>query len=156
MRRRLILASLFVAVALLSLIIAQPALAKSKPSITGNIQGIELCPQDWCGSAIFIGLFVGEVDGEETKGVWWVAAEHQPLPEPGDSARITGGSWGLRAGEDQYGGTVLAGSIHNNGNDTYLVQARLKVHTGGKGTIAVEALLDHNYFPPIVDGSMSQ
>jgi hypothetical protein len=45
------------------LITAEPANA-SRPTIEGEISGVELCPQVVCGAAIFTGTFQGEVGND--------------------------------------------------------------------------------------------
>jgi hypothetical protein len=49
------------------------------------------------------------------------------------------------------GGTLL-----NNGNNTFTVNATLYITTGGAGTLHFEGVLNHNTFPPTIVGTISQ
>ena len=51
---------------------------------------------------------------------------------------------------------IVGWSLNNNGDEMFLVRALLEPSRGGSGTINIEALLDHDYFPPVVAGTMSQ
>lgn len=48
--------------------LATNALTAAEPTIKGSVQGIELCPQYICQSAIFVGTFVGTADGRFAVG----------------------------------------------------------------------------------------
>jgi len=152
MRRRLLLVVVLSAVVLLTLGLVQSAFAESKTSQTYEINGIELCPQDWCGSAIFLGRVFDE---EEPVGTWWVAAQHDELQEgaKGDVTAITGGQWGLRVGRVRLAGT-LTGHLVYNGDNTFTVDASLVTSSGANLTLT-GAILDHNYLiPRVYDGKL--
>jgi hypothetical protein len=139
----------------LFLIAVQPVRASS-PTIAGEISGIELCPEIACGAAIFNGTFQGTVGNKPTPGFFWVAVQHEALPAAGKSSPIFGGKWSLSTFWGKFGGTVLGGSIFNNGNNTFNVSVTLGLKSGGTGQLLGAVVLDHNDFPPTVEGKLSQ
>jgi hypothetical protein len=143
------------AVVALFLITVQPVRASS-PTIAGEISGVELCPETACGAAIFTGTFQGTVGNKPTPGFFWVAVQHQALPTAGNSSPIFGGKWSLSTFWGKFGGTVLWGSIFNNGNNTFTVSVTLELKSGGTGELLGAAVLNHNDFPPTVEGKLFQ
>jgi hypothetical protein len=142
------------AVVALFLITVQPVRASS-PTIAGEISGVELCPETACGAAIFTGTFQGTVGNKPTPGFFWVAVQHQPLPIfEGNPSAIFGGKWNLSTFWGKFGGTVLGGNISNNGNNTFNVSVTLELTSGG--TVLGAAVLNHNDFPPTVEGKLFQ
>jgi hypothetical protein len=139
----------------LFLIAVQPVRAAS-PTIVGEISGIELCPEIACGAAIFNGTFQGTVGNKPTPGFFWVAIQHEALPAAGKSSPIFGGKWSLSTFWGKFGGTVLGGSVFNNGNNTFNVSVTLELKSGGTGQLLGAVVLDHNDFPPTVEGKLSQ
>jgi hypothetical protein len=139
----------------LFLIAVQPVRASS-PAIGGEISGVELCPEIACGAAIFNGTFQGIVGNKPTPGFFWVAVQHEALPAAGKSSPVFGGKWSLSTFWGKFGGTVLGGNIFNNGNNTFNVSVTLEVKSGGTGQLLGAAVLDHNDFPPTVEGKLSQ
>jgi hypothetical protein len=139
----------------LFLIAVQPVSA-SNPTIAGEISGVELCPETACGAAIFTGTFQGMVGNKPTPGFFWVAVQHETLPIAGNSSPIFVGKWSLSTFWGKFGGTVLKGSIFNNGNNTFTVSVALELTSGGAGQLFGEAVLDHNDFPPTVEGKLFQ
>jgi hypothetical protein len=139
----------------LFLIAVHPVRASS-PTIAGEISGVELCPEIACGAAIFNGTFQGTVGNKPTPGFFWVAAQHEALPAAGNSSPIFGGKWSLSTFWGKFGGTVLGGSIFNNGNNTFNVSVTLELKSGGTGQLLGAVVLDHNDFPPTVEGKLSQ
>ena len=134
-----------------------PIAAVSDPVIAGQIRGIEFCPQSICGAAIFGGDFVGSVNGIPTRGVFVGAITHDPLPEPGDSAFITGGTWVIRTARRSFSGFVFpGGTLTNNGDNTFSVDMTMVILRGGAGTLHFSGLLNHNPFPPTIIGTVSQ
>ena len=130
--------------------------AATNTDLAGRVEGLEICPQIWCGAAVFIGRFDGALDGTATDGQWWVSVTHEELPLlAGTSAPITGGQWGMTIGERPLRGAVTSGSITNNGDGTFTVTPRLDVRRGGEGTLSLSILLDHDLFPPAVVGSVA-
>lgn len=139
----------------LFLLASVPALRASDPFIAGNVYGVELCPQDLCGHAIFVGLFGGRIGRRYQFGVVGVGVTHDELPNPGFGSDITGGVWQLRTRLHEIRGEVLdGGRICNNGDNTYTVTAQLRITEGGSGTLYASVLLDHNVFPPTIQGFM--
>jgi len=144
-------------VVIVFLLTAQHVIA-SQPVLTGHLEGVELCAQFQCGVAVFVGQFKGQVNDNRDKGGFLVFVNHQePLPaNKGQTVSITGGEWSLRAGVNLLQGDVLQGTIMNNGNNTFTVSAVLQVAEGGTGEIVFTGILDHNDFPPTVDGDLAQ
>src|SRR4030095_333435 len=89
-------------------------------------------------------------------GFFWVAAQHEALPAAGNSSPIFGGKWSLSTFWGKFGGTVLGGSIFNNGNNTFNVSVTLELKSGGTGQHLGAVVLDHNDFPPTVEGKLYQ
>ncbi|HYN09053.1 MAG TPA: hypothetical protein VES67_16840 [Vicinamibacterales bacterium] len=135
-----------------------PVRASSLPVIQGQVSGLELCPQSICGAAIFTGLFVGQVNlNPFSIGVVTVGAKHEPLPDPGETADITGGVWSLRLlNGRRFTGIVTGGSLFNNGNDTFAVSVQMQILSGGSGDLQFEGTLSHQVFPPTLVGGISQ
>jgi hypothetical protein len=136
----------------------RPAQAASIPVINVNTFGIELCPQSICGAAIFTGLLHGQVGGNDRAlGTFTAALTHEPLPEAGETANLTGGVFEFRVGLRRIRGIVLpGGTLLNNGNNTFTVSATLYITNGGSGTLHFEGVLNHNTFPPTIVGTISQ
>jgi hypothetical protein len=137
------------------LLIAQQGIA-SEPSITGHIEGLELCPQFRCDSAYFVGRFRGKVNKQTAKGGFIVSINHETLPDRGRFANITGGEWTLRANQRIFSGEVVSGTIFHNSDNTFTVEAVLEVTSRGRGQIHVTGELDHNDFPPTISAQLSQ
>ena len=134
---------------------AVPGLASS-PSITGEIEGIEICPQFVCEAAVFNGTCDCDVNNRQTIGFFWVSIQHDPLPPAFHSSAILGGKWNLTTLRGKFSGRVVEGSITNNGNNTFNVTATLRLHRGGKGNVVVSGVLDHTEFPPSFAGELFQ
>lgn len=144
--------------ALLALALLTPGSARASEStaVAGDVRGLEICPQLWCGAAIFVGRFDGALDGAPGEGRWWVAVTHDELPMyAGNSTAITGGEWGMVVGERALRGRVDSGSITYNGDGTFTVRPALDVVEGGEGRLSLAILLDHNPFPPAVSGAVA-
>jgi hypothetical protein len=137
------------------IIVAAPVVASS-PTITGEISGVEICPQFVCDAAIFNGTCDCVVDNRQTIGFFWVSIKHDPLAPPLQSAEITGGKWNLTTLRGKFSGRVKDGSIINNGDNTFDVTATLHVRKGGKGDLIVSGVLDHTEFPPTFEGDLVQ
>jgi hypothetical protein len=134
---------------------AIPVLASS-PSITGEIEGIEICPQFVCEAAVFNGTCDCKVSNLRTIGFFWVSIQHDPLPPAFHSSAILAGNWNLTTLIGTFYGRVVEGSITNNGNNTFNVTATLHLHKGGTGNVVVTGLLDHTEFPPTFEGELLQ
>ncbi|HET9369874.1 MAG TPA: hypothetical protein VFO19_06485 [Vicinamibacterales bacterium] len=131
--------------------------AVSTPVIQGGVSGIELCPQDWCGVAIFAGIFQGRVGANPNAfGFMIVAVNHTPLqPNPGGVSTITNGVFELNFGLRRVRGGV-GGFLVNNGDNTYSVHTTLPIVSGATGSLAFDGILDHNVFPPTIQGPITQ
>jgi hypothetical protein len=135
---------------------AVSARADSTPPIAGQVFGIELCPQSFCGEATFAAFFIGQVGIQRRAlGAIVVSVHHQDLPDPGDTSAITDGEFVLRANLRQFHGTVV-GTLLNNGNNTFTVDATLTLDQGGTGDMNFLGILDHNVLPPTIIGMISQ
>ncbi len=135
-----------------------PVQASSVPVIRGEVSGLELCPQSICGAAIFTGLFGGQVGANPFAfGIVSVAATHEPLPDPDETADITGGVWSLRLlNGRRFTGVVTGGTLLNNGDDTFAVRVQMLLVTGGSGQLHFQGTLSHQVFPPTLIGGISQ
>lgn len=147
-----------VAVLTLGLVLlTTPARAASVPVINVATYGIELCPQSICGAAIFTGVLYGQVGLRAfAAGTFAVAVVHEDLPDPFETSAITGGSFDLSIGLQHLKGVVSGGTLYNNGNNTFTVDAMLTIVSGGSGTLHYRGLLNHNVFPPTVIGPLGQ
>jgi hypothetical protein len=140
------------------LLVTPPAMAASTPSVTGHIKGRELCPESVCGAAVFAGAFVGLVNGKLAAGSFWGAVQHDlPLPTPGNSVSITGGTWLIWTNRGSFSGTVEDnGTITAHDDNTFDISMTLDLTGGGSGTVTFSGTLDHNVFPPSIVGTLSQ
>jgi hypothetical protein len=139
---------------------AVPLRASSLPVINGNANGIELCDQAMCGSAIFVAIYNGQIGGNgHALGTIAVSVTHSPLPGPDDPpAALIGGVWQLQPllGR-KISGMVTGGSLaNNNGDGTFHVIANMLITSGGVGTLTFDGTLSHNTFPPTIDGHIGQ
>lgn len=133
---------------------ARPATAGSE--LSGDVRGLEFCTQSLCGSAFFLGLFdewvderVNEAPG--TDGAWQLSVRHEQLPDPRQSAAITGGDWRLRLGwRTHFRGEVGRGLLYNSGDESFAVKAELIRED--EAAMWFFGLLDHSVFPPSVKG----
>jgi len=133
---------------------ARPATAGSQ--FSGDVAGWEYCTQYICGSASFLGLFDGQVtEVPDTGGVWQLSVKHDAIPDPQQSTAIYGGDWRLRVGwQTQFQGLVEEGVLYNNGDETFLVKAKLS--QTGEEVRWFSGLLDHSGLPPSVRGCILQ
>jgi len=133
---------------------ARPATAGSQ--FSGDVEGLEFCTQSICGSAFFLGLFDGRATEKPvTGGVWQLSIHHEELPDPQQSAAITGGDWRLRVGwQTQFQGEVGEGTLYNNGDETFAVKVELA--RAAEETSWFFGLLDHSGVPPSVRGCILQ
>jgi hypothetical protein len=132
--------------------------ADSIPVIAGGVTAVELCQQATCGAAIFVGLFRGQV-GANTRaiGTMAVAVTHEDLPEPGETAAITGGVWVLQLlSGRKFTGPIAGGALLNNGNDTFALDVHMALLSGGVGDIRFRGTLSHVTFPPTIIGAITQ
>lgn len=142
--------------AILTLFMAARSAAASDPPVVGQLSGVEICPQSICGAAVFTGTFQGTIRGFPTAGFFWVAAQHESLPTPGNTAGITGGRWNISTPTRFFRGRILGGTIFNNGDNTFTIDVTLDVRKGGSGRIDFLGTLDHNVFPPTIEGALTQ
>jgi hypothetical protein len=152
--KQLLLGLGFVAVFLFP---AQPAGA-SNPVIQGEVSGVEVCAQFLpCEAAVFTGNCDCIVDNKNAPGFFWVSVQHDPLPKAGfSSAMIRSGKWNLTTLWGSFSGTVIGGRIINNNDNTFTVDANLRVEKGGNGDVKAFGVLDHNEFPPTFEGYLLQ
>ena len=131
--------------------------ADSTPKIQGVVSGLELCPEAWCGVAIFAGVFQGQVGfNPNAIGVITVAVNHEDLPFVVNTcADITDGSWTLRVGFRRFAGSTT-GLLCYNGGNTWNVHVTMEFESGGTGDATFHGTLDHNVFPPTIEGFIVQ
>lgn len=130
--------------------------ASSWPIISGQVSGIELCPQAWCGVAVFTGVFKGQVGFFPAIGTIAVAVHHGPLPVVEDACTpIPDGVWTLKTLLRKFEG-VAAGELCYNGDNTFRIDVGMQITSGGSGPLHFEGTLDHNVFPPTVKGQIKQ
>ena len=130
--------------------------ASSWPIISGQVSGIELCPQAWCGVAVFTGVFKGQVGFFPAIGTIAVAVHHGPLPVVEDACTpIPDGVWTLKTLLRKFEG-VAAGELCYNGDNTFRIDVGMQITSGGSGPLHFEGTLDHNVFPPTVKGFITQ
>jgi hypothetical protein len=150
---RILRVSLVVFVLAFGLQLPGSASAATK-ALSGSVNGIELCPQFVCGAAYFAGSFSGSVGNIADTGYWTVSIQHDPLPNPGESAAISGGDWNLVTGANgTLSGRVSGGTLTNNGDGTFTVDLTLKFR-GGYGSVGFLGTLSHNVFPPTITGTL--
>ena len=155
MRRRALAISL-VAI----LVLATIPITADSTSIAGNIDGLELCPQSICGAAVFVGDFVGQINGRPKLGAFVGAITYQALPDPGETSYITGGTWLIWTPLRTFSGVVLpGGTLTNNGDNTFAVELLMVITKGGSGLVTFNGTLDHNPLlnrrPPTIRGTNS-
>ena len=130
----------------------------SIPLINLEALGIELCPQSFCGAAIFVGLLHGQVDNRSALGTFALAVNHDELPtDPLDPVTLhPGGAFEFRFGLRRIRGEIVEGLIIRNIDDpnTFSVGALLNITSGGSGTLLALIQLDHNEFPPRVSAEV--
>jgi hypothetical protein len=139
--------------ALMILVAGSRHVQASNPEINAQIFGIELCPQFICGAAFFTGFLGGQVGANPAAfGTFLVAITHTtPLPAKpeDDPATLTGGVFEIRVGLRRIRGQVVpGGTLTNNGNNTFTVDAVLTIADGG-GVMNFFGTLDHRGFPTI-------
>jgi hypothetical protein len=130
--------------------------ADSVPVIAGGVHAIELCTQAICGQAFFAGLFQGRVGNNPNAiGIIAVAVNHDELPAPGHHAAITGGRWQLLTGLRFIAGKAT-GDLLALDDKRFIVTVHMVIDQGGFGDANFTGLLDHNFFPPHLDGVITQ
>ena len=80
----------------------------SSPAIVGELSGVELCPESVWDAAIFTGTCDCIVNKRHTVGFFWVAIQHEPLPNPLQSSDIVGGKWTLTTLNGNFSGKASA------------------------------------------------
>ena len=147
------------AIVLLSFVVvgAGSVRADSTPKIQGVVSGLELCPQAWCGVAIFAGVFQGQVGfNHNALGLISVAVNHEDLPfVPNVCSNITDGSWTLRVGLRRFAGSAT-GLLCSNGDNTWDVHVTMEFESGGSGDATFHGTLNHIEFPPTIQGVIVQ
>jgi len=153
MKTALRLSVVIVAIAISSVTVR----ASSWPVVSGQVSGIELCPQSLCTAAVFTGLFKGQVGiFPNAVGTIAVAVHHGPLPVVEDLCTpIPDGVWVIRTLLRKLEG-VTAGQLCYNGDNTFNIRVRMLITSGGTGPLNFEGTLDHNVFPPTVKGDITQ
>lgn len=143
-------------IALILIAGAAPLRASSIPAIRGSANGIELCEQAVCGSAIFAAIFSGQAGfNPHALGTIVVSVTHTPLPdaENPDPAHLTGGVWQLQPlFGPKIAGIITGGTIEISGPGTFRVVAQMFSPATGSSTF--DGTLSHNAFPPTINGTI--
>jgi hypothetical protein len=145
----------WLAIAVVLLFGAAPLRASSLSPVAGRANGIELCEQAVCGSAIFVAIFTGQVGfNPHALGTIAVSVTHDPLPGVDDPpVNLTGGVWQLQV---LFGGRatgiITGGTLENNGDNTFHVVAHML--SAATGALTFDGTLSHNAFPPTLIGSI--
>ncbi|MBM3926724.1 MAG: hypothetical protein FJ320_12260 [SAR202 cluster bacterium] len=84
-----------------------------------------------------------------------IHANHGSLPAHGGDPAAIQGDWYLWTFQGSFKGT-FAGTLVNNGDNTFTAAGQMTLTEGGTGTIHVEVVLDHNTFPQKITGELSQ
>jgi hypothetical protein len=146
----------------LTLASAAPLVAQPETSLSGGINGRELCEQADCGSAIFAAVFAGQIDGRPAVGLALGGIRHEsPLPTPEHPCvQILGGSWSISTFRRTLAGTVgeQDGTICYIDGVKFLVNLTMNITQGGTGDAHLTVILDHGPLPlpPIVQGVITQ
>ena len=131
--------------------------AHSQTTLNGFVSGVELCEQEVCGSAIFVAGFAGEIADRPAVGLAVGGIIHDPLPEvPGDTAKITGGRWSIRALRRTLDGEVSCGTLTKLNDTQFFVEMDMTITGGGSGEATFKAILDHGPFPPTIRGVIQE
>jgi hypothetical protein len=151
-------------VGLLCSIASATPIAQTDLDINGRINGSEYCfqslgdPCDW--KAKFTGVFIGKVgEFRDVVGIWDIELKHGDLnyENRGQTPILQeGGEWKLILSNSVViSGTIDAGGTltYRAGSNTFDVNVTLIDTHGGK--VKVDAVLNHNSFPPPVTGRMS-
>ena len=155
-------ASLFL-LGLLSWIASATAIAQPTPDINGRINGFEYCFQslgDACDyKAKFTGTFIGKVgDFRDVAAVWDIELKHDDLnyENRGQTPIFPqDGVWKLILSNSVViSGTIDGGTLtYRAGSNSFDVKMTLTATQGG-GKVNVDAVLNHNVFPPTATGAM--
>ena len=153
----------FFLIGLLSSVVWTSAVAQTTPDINGRINGFEYCFQslgDACDyKAKFTGTFIGKVGKfRDTAAVWNIELKHGDLNyEDGGQTPIfqQDGVWKLILSNSVViSGTIDGGTLtYLAGSNSFDVKMTLTATQGG-GKVNVDALLNHNVFPPTATGRM--
>ena len=143
-------------IALVLFVGAVPLRASPPALLAGSANGIELCEQAVCGSAIFVAIFSGQAGfNPHALGTIVVSVNHTPLPdaEHPAPADLTGGFWQLQLFfGPKITGIITGGKISDNGDGTFHVVAQMLSATTGSSTF--DGTLSHNAFPPTIKGTI--
>ena len=145
----------WLAIAVVLLFGAAPLRASSLSPVAGRANGIELCEQAVCGSAIFVAIFSGQVGfNPHALGTIAVSVTHDPLPGVDDPpVHLTGGVWQLQVFfGGKATGIITGGTLENNGDNTFHVVAHML--SAATGALTFDGTLSHNAFPPTLIGSI--
>jgi hypothetical protein len=127
------------------------------PQIAGKVLGVELLPQFGSHGALFLFAFGGTLDGRPRTGWGWIEVKHDPLPDEGDYADITGGEGSMSIGLRRFDIDVIDGTLYGEPDDLFDVKAALKIGSqwGGFADHAFAGWLSHQTFPPTIGGSLT-
>jgi hypothetical protein len=146
--------------AVLALVVSATASLSADPATTslrGLVNGRELCEQAVCGSAIFAAGFAGEIDGRSAVGLAIGSIVHTALPQAvNECAIILGGRWSIHTLRRSLAGDVPDGRVCYVDGVKYRVEMTMNITQGGHGEAQFMAILDHQPFPPTIQGAIGQ
>jgi hypothetical protein len=144
--------------------------ATAAEPVVGRLRGLELCIQEICGHAVFLGDFQGTVDGSPAIGLWAVVANHGPDPASGEIGPLpqtTGestnvvGEWelevlvlrGFRLRRQTFGGEAVGVLVNRGDNDRPVDNFDVQAVLFDDGTTFgfVDGILRHDRFPPTIN-----
>jgi hypothetical protein len=134
---------LFLAIITTVAITAVPAVALATTTVTYGVSGLEYAATPTAGS------FAGAAVARDDLGTWRATVLHGALPvNPGGTALVTGGAFGLNGrtrdlagGMD--GGTITLLATSSCGKQTYSVTGHLTLAPSGTGDASFAMLLTH-------------
>ena len=126
---------------------------QAQPPVTADVLGIELCPQSICGAAVFYGAIHVNTGSENGRaGTILGLIQHDELPEAGQTAALTNGVLRLQFDEEIIDLLLAVGNLTNNDDGTYTIAA---LFSDGEMLHFFSGVLDHNFFPPLVYGTLT-
>jgi hypothetical protein len=139
---------------------AAPIFVNPEPLLSGNVSGIELCPQFICGVAVFTMGYQGKIGiFPNAGGIITTALNHGDLPTPDNNyiAPIYRGKWELQSLFAHIKGDIVRGKItliDPLDPKKFHISAELSVTPGGPATLLFYGTLDHTPTIPTIKGSI--
>lgn len=128
------------------------------PKIAGDVGGLELLQQSGSHGALFVFQFSGTVNGRRSSGWGWIEVFHDPLPEVGQTAAITGGRGVLWAGFFPFPIDIVGGTLVGLPDDLFGLDGLTLDISNWRRQSALHifgGVLSHQTFPPTIFGSLA-